>query len=60
MLQKRLKKLLLLVAIGQLLVFSSVFAKEKYTANECFEGVSRATLKFNMGLDKALFHPPPA
>ena len=57
MLQKRLKKLLLLVAIGQLLVFSSVFAKEKYTANECFEGVSRATLKFNMGLDKALFKP---
>ena len=35
----------------------NVYAKEKYTANECFEGVSRGVLKFNMGLDKAIFKP---
>jgi len=27
------------------------------TANECFEGVSRAVFKFNHGLDKAIFEP---
>ena len=32
-------------------------AAEKYTANECFEKFSRGTLKFNQGLDKAIFKP---
>ena len=27
------------------------------TANECFEGVSRAMFKLNHGLDKAIFEP---
>ena len=27
------------------------------TANECFEGVSRAMFKLNLGLDKAIFEP---
>ena len=54
---ERIKTLTFLLILGQFLVLSNVQAKEKYTANECFEGVSRATLKFNMGLDKALFKP---
>ena len=33
------------------------FAEEKYTANECFEKLSRGTLKFNMALDNAIFKP---
>jgi len=57
MLLERLKTFTLLIVLGQFLVLSNAYAKEKYTANECFEGVSRATLKFNMGLDKALFRP---
>jgi phospholipid-binding lipoprotein MlaA len=32
-------------------------ADEKYTANECFEKFSRGTLKFNQGLDRAIFKP---
>ena len=45
------------------MVFSSIvympqlMAKEEYTANECFEKFSRGTLKFNQGLDRALFKP---
>jgi len=39
------------------LILSNAQAKEKYTVSECFEGVSRATLKFNMTLDKAIFKP---
>ena len=31
--------------------------KSSDTANECFEGFSRAMFKFNHGLDKALFKP---
>ena len=47
-----------LCAVALLLVFSShSFAEEKYTANECFEKFSRGTLKFNQGLDKAIFKP---
>ena len=36
---------------------SHSFASEKYTANECFEKLSRGTLKFNQALDKAIFKP---
>jgi phospholipid-binding lipoprotein MlaA len=36
---------------------SHALAGEKYTANECFENFSRGTLKFNQGLDKAIFKP---
>ena len=57
MLLERIKTLSLLLVLGQFLVSTNVYADEKYTANECFEGVSRGVLKFNMGLDKALFKP---
>jgi len=57
MLLERIKNLTLLLVLVQFLTVSNVYAKEKYTANECFEGVSRGVLKFNMGLDKALFKP---
>ena len=30
---------------------------EQNSANECFEGVSRAMFKFNHALDKAIFKP---
>ena len=36
---------------------SNSFTEEKYTANECFEKLSRGTLKFNMALDNAFFKP---
>jgi phospholipid-binding lipoprotein MlaA len=32
-------------------------AASKNTANECFEGASRAMFKFNLALDKAIFEP---
>ena len=54
---ERIKTIVLLMVLGQFLALSNVYSEEKYTANECFESVSRATLKFNMGLDKALFKP---
>ena len=57
MLLERIKNLTLLLVLVQFLTVSNVYAKEKYTANECFEGVSRGVLKFNMSLDKALFKP---
>ena len=57
MLNKLTKTITLAVFIGQLLIVSSALSKEKYTAGECFEGVSRATFKFNMGLDKVIFKP---
>ena len=57
MLLERIKTTALILALAQFLILSNVSANEKYTANECFEGVSRATLKFNMGLDKAVFKP---
>tara|TARA_B100001029_G_scaffold129267_1_gene108253 strand:- start:271 stop:1047 length:777 start_codon:yes stop_codon:yes gene_type:complete len=54
---KQLKTLALISIVAQFLLFSTSGASEKYTTNECFEGVSRATLKFNMALDKGLFKP---
>ena len=54
---ERLKILILVLAMGQFLALSNANAKGEYTANECFEDVSRATLKFNMGLDRVLFKP---
>ena len=57
MLLERIKVLTLTLILCQFLALSSSYSAEKYTAGECFEGVSRATLKFNMGLDKALFKP---
>ena len=57
MLLERIKILALLLVLGQFLALSNAHSKEEYTANECFEGVSRATLKFNMGLDRVLFKP---
>ena len=57
MLIKRIKTIAFIIVIGHFFVLSNLYAKEKYTAGECFEGASRATLKFNMGLDKALFKP---
>ena len=40
-----------------LLFSTNSFSEEKYTANECFEKLSRGTLKFNMALDNAIFKP---
>ncbi len=54
---KRIKALALILIVGQFLALSNAYTKEKYTANECFEGISRATLKFNMTLDRAIFKP---
>ena len=54
---KHLKTLALVGLIGQFLTLSNLSASEKYTANECFESGSRASLKFNMALDKAIFKP---
>ena len=54
---KHIKILVLFLALGQFTLSSNAYANEKYTANECFEGASRATLKFNMTLDKAIFKP---
>ena len=45
-------------ALVILLIYSTnTIAEEKYTANECFEKLSRGTLKFNMALDNAIFKP---
>ena len=57
MLLERIKNLTLLLVLVQFLTVSNVYAKEKYTTNECFEGVSRGVLNFNMSLDKAFFKP---
>ena len=54
---KRLKILVSVFALSLLVCSSQSVAAEKYTANECFEKFSRGTLKFNQGLDKALFKP---
>ena len=54
---KRIKNLFLVLVIGNFLIISNAYAKEKYSANECFEGASRGIFKFNMGLDKAIFKP---
>ena len=57
MLLKHIKILTVIILVSQYLALPNSYADEKYTAGECFEGLSRATLKFNMGLDKALFKP---
>ena len=46
------KKLFILVFL-----ISSIAAVSAQAANECFEGASRATFKFNMGFDKVVLKP---
>jgi len=53
----RIKMLFSAIALIVLMCSSHTLADEKYTANECFENFSRGTLKFNQGLDKAIFKP---
>ena len=53
----RIKVLFSAIALIVLMHSSHTLAGEKYTANECFENFSRGTLKFNQGLDKAIFKP---
>ena len=57
MMLKGLKKLTLIVFLGHFFILSNANASDSYTVNECFENASRATLKFNMVLDKAVFKP---
>ena len=45
------------IALSAVFISPQLLADEKYTANECFEKFSRGTLKFNQGLDKAIFKP---
>ena len=63
-----MKKILFIVSVLVISQTSSAFAgstgsesmkkgSSSNSANECFEGVSRAIFKFNHGLDKALFEP---
>ena len=48
----------LICTLVVLLIYSTnLVGEEKYTANECFEKLSRGTLKFNMALDNAIFKP---
>ena len=54
---KRLKILLGVFALSLVVFTTQLLADEKYTANECFEKFSRGTLKFNQGLDRAIFKP---
>ena len=54
---KGLKLFVSLVVLSLLLNAPQTLAAEKYTANECFEKLSRGTLKFNQGLDRVLFKP---
>ena len=54
---KRLKLIFSVLAISIAVYAPQLSAAEKYTANECFERFSRGTLKFNQGLDKAIFKP---
>ena len=54
---KRLKVLFAVFALSVIVFTPQLLAEEKYTANECFEKFSRGTLKFNQGLDKAIFKP---
>ena len=53
----RIKVLFSIIALIVLMYSSHTLAGEKYTANECFENVSRGIFKFNQGLDKAIFKP---
>ena len=54
---KRLKMLLAVFVLSLVVYSPQLQAEEKYTTNECFEKFSRGTLKFNQGLDKAIFKP---
>ena len=54
---KRLKALSVVFVLSLVVCMPQLLAEEKYTANECFEKFSRGTLKFNNGLDKAIFKP---
>ena len=54
---KRLKILVAVFILSSVICLPQLAANEKYTANECFEKFSRGTLKFNQGLDKAVFKP---
>ena len=57
MMFKRLKVFLGTVVLLLTISTSYSGASENYTANECFEKFSRGTLKFNQGLDNAIFKP---
>ena len=57
MMLKRLKVLFSVMVFSSIVYMPQLMAKEEYTANECFEKFSRGTLKFNQGLDRALFKP---
>lgn len=54
---KGIKVFIRVLTLSFLVYTAPLSASEKYTASECFEGVSRATLKFNRGLDNAIFKP---
>ena len=54
---KRLKVLIGVLALSIVVFTPQLSANEKYTAGECFEKFSRGTLKFNQGLDRAVFKP---
>ena len=54
---ERLKILPVVLVLSLVVCTPQLLAEEKYTANECFEKFSRGTLKFNQGLDKAIFKP---
>ncbi len=57
MIPGRTKVLFSAIVLIVLMYSSHTLAAEKYTANECFENVSRGIFKFNQGLDKAIFEP---
>ena len=50
-------KIFTVIIVLSIVFLTNTNADEKYTANECFEKFSRGTLKFNQGLDKAIFKP---
>ena len=50
-------KIFTVITVLSMVFLTNTNADEKYTANECFEKFSRGTLKFNQGLDKAIFKP---
>ena len=52
-----IKVFIKVLTLSFLVYITPLSAAEKYTASECFENVSRATLKFNRGLDNAIFKP---
>ena len=54
---KGIKKFIILLSVSMLFFITTANSEEKFTKNECFEKVSRGTLKFNMALDRAIFKP---